>query len=97
MEKLCFYEGMGASQETRGRGMVCIGRGLVAGLSCSDLFFQYGVEFIQVDGELPCLSGCYLSFWVDGNIRIITFVCVKGGDPSGCTRGIIVSKICEGK
>ena len=35
MEKLCFYEGMGAGQETWGRGMACVGRGLVAGLSCS--------------------------------------------------------------
>ena len=58
MEKLCFYEGMGAGQETQGRGTACVGQGLVAGLSCSDLFFQCGVEFIQVDGELPCLSRC---------------------------------------
>ena len=77
--------------------MACIGQGLVAGLSCSDLFFQCDVEFIQVDGKLPCLSGCYLSFWVDENIQMITFVCVKGGDPGGRTRGIIVSEFCKGK
>ena len=66
MEKLCFYEGMGAGWETWGRGTACISQGLVAGLSCSDLFFQCGVEFIQVDGEFSCLSDANsLSGWTE--------------------------------
>ena len=67
------------------------------GLSCFDLFLQCGVEFIQIDGELTCLFGCYLSFQVDGNVRMITLVCEKGGNPGGHARGIIVSEFCEGK
>ena len=50
---MCFHEGMGAGQKTQGRGMVCVSRGLVARLSCSDLFFQCGVEFVQVDKQTP--------------------------------------------
>ena len=43
VRKIVLYEGMGASQEIWGRGMTCVCQGLVAGLSCPDLFFQCAV------------------------------------------------------
>ena len=58
MEKLHFHKDVGTGWETGGRGTACISQSLVAGLSCLDLFFQCGVEFIQVDGKLVCFSGC---------------------------------------
>ena len=36
-------------------------------------------------------------FQMDGNVQMIIFVCVKGGDPGGGARGIIVSEFWEGK
>ena len=56
MKELHFHKGVGACQETWGRGTACISRDLVVGLSCLDLFFQCSVEFIQVNGELTLTS-----------------------------------------
>ena len=66
MEELCFHEGMGAGRETWGRGMVWVCQGLVVGLSCPDLFFQCGVEFIRLmANSCAFLDANSLSGWME--------------------------------
>jgi hypothetical protein len=52
---------------------------LVTFLSCSNVLLEFLVQFFKVYGEIPSFFRCDISFWMDGEVGVVTLVGIEGG------------------
>jgi hypothetical protein len=61
-------------------------------LGHGDGLLEILMELIEVHSKIPCLGGSKVSFWMYGDVRVVTLVGEEWGNASGGIRSII---ICE--
>ena len=54
------------------------------------------MEFIKVDREFSSTSGCEVSFWVYGDVRMVAFVGEEWRDSSSGARSVVVGEFRQG-
>ena len=89
-EILCFDEGLVTDFEVRCRSSSSVRGSLVSQLHHSHLLTEELVEGVKIDGVLLSSFGGKVSFWVDGDVGVVTLVGEEGRDASGCIRSIVV-------
>ena len=58
---------------------------------------EFLMKFIEVYNQIFCTGRSYVSFGMDGDVRVVSFVGKEWGDISSSTRGIVVGKFSKGK
>ena len=55
------------------------------------------MEGIKIDRVFLSLFGGKVSFWVDGDVRVVALVGEEGRDASGSVQSIVVQELCKGQ
>ena len=75
--------------------MVC--RALIAFLSGGNVLLEVHVKFVKVDYIVMCSKQGEITFGVNVEVQVVTFVRVEWRDTCSFAWSIVVSKLCEGK
>ena len=70
---------------------------MISQLHSSHLLTEELVEEVKIDGVFSSLFGGKVSFWVDGDVRVVAFVGEEGRDASGGVQSIVVRELCKGQ
>ena len=63
-------------------------------LSMLDLFFEFSMKIMEVDGIVKGSDGGYIAFRKDRNLGMVSLVGIEWGNSSGFAGSIVVSKLC---
>ena len=77
--------------------MLGIGQDLIARLSKLDLLFQLDMQLAMVNSEVTSSRASEVSFRMDRDVRVVSFVRKERRDTCGSVRCIVVGKFGEGK
>ena len=76
--------------------MLGIGQDLIARLSKLDLFFQLNMQLVKVNSKVVSLRGSKVSFGVNRNVWVVSFVRKETQDTSCSIGCIVVGKFGKG-
>ena len=74
-----------------------ISRSLIAMLSITDLGLQDNVEFVKVDCKVPGAIRGKITFRMDSNIWMVTFIGKERRDASSRARSVVESEFSKGE
>ena len=97
MEELGFNKGLLTNCEVRSRKASGVSGSLITDLSLGESCLKFLVEFVKVDHKVFGTGRSKVMFWVNGEVRMITFISKEQGDPSSSTRSVVVGKFCKWK
>ena len=95
-EELRIDKHIRTNSELRSRTTPGISRDLIARLSKLDLLFQLDVQLVKVNSEVTSSRGSKVSFRVNRDVRVVSFVCKERRDTSGSIWCIVVGKFGKG-
>ena len=58
---------------------------------------EFLMKFIEVYNQIFCTGRSYVSFRMDGDVRVVSFVGKEWGDTGSSTRGIVIGEFSKGK
>jgi len=86
---------MRTNRELRSWISPSISQDLVSRLSEFDLLFQLDMQLVKVNSEVMSLRGSEVSFRVDSDVRMVSFVREERRDTCGSVWGIVVGEFGE--
>lgn len=96
-DELSLNVGVVPNLEVRSRSTASVSGDLITLLSFSDVSPEFLVKFVQINGKLSSTSRSEVSFRVDSDVRMITFVGEERGNTGGSGGSIVVGKLREGQ
>ena len=97
MEELGFNKGLLTNCEVRSGKVSGVSGSLIMDLSLGDSCLKFLVEFIKVDHKVFGMGRSKVTFWVNGEVRMITFIGKEQGGTGSSTRSVVVGKFCKRK
>jgi len=95
VEELRFDKRMRTNRELGSWISPSITRDLVLRLSEFDLLFQLDMQLVKVNSKVTSSRGSEVSFRVDSDVRVVSFVHEERQDTCGSVRGIVVGEFGE--
>ena len=70
---------------------------LVMALSFGNGSFEFLVEFIYIDNKIFSTGGHEITFWINGEVWVITLIGKEWRNTSSSTWSIVVGEFCKQK
>ena len=96
-EELGFNKGLLTNCEVRSEKVLGVSGSLITDLSLSNSCLKFLVEFVKVNHKVFGMGRSEVTFWVNGEVWMITFIGKEWGGTSSSTRSVVVGKFCKWK